>query len=254
MEALDAFTAFLAAGVGGPRDWSGAMQLLQRRKMEPHVARQMRVLDSMSLDAAGDPVQAYSPELLSGSPDVRLFRAFLTEAECNYLIEVAEPHLTASMVIDPGTGAFIRHPVRRSDAMAFPLMSENPVIHAINRRIALASNTSPQQGEPLQILRYQPGDEYRPHLDALPGEANQRILTFLIYLNDDYGGGATSFPQLEIDVRGRMGDALLFRNADANGVPDVRTRHAGCPVTSGVKKIASRWIRVTPLDLTGKVR
>lgn len=47
--------------------------------------------------------------------------------------------------------------------------------------------------EPLQILRYQPGEEYRPHYDTLARMQNQRVLTFLIYLNEDYDGGETLF-------------------------------------------------------------
>ncbi|MFY0022539.1 hypothetical protein ABTQ05_21660, partial [Acinetobacter baumannii] len=74
-------------------------------------------------------------------------------------------------------------PIRTSDIAAFPLALEQPAIHAINLRIASASGTNVRAGEPLTILRYRPGQQYRPHLDTLPGERNQRVATMLIYLN-----------------------------------------------------------------------
>jgi prolyl 4-hydroxylase len=43
-----------------------------------------------------------------------------------------------------------------------------------------------------------------------------------------------------------VGDALLFRNADADGRPDPLALHSGLPVTRGVKYLASRWIRAEP--------
>ncbi|WP_331040153.1 2OG-Fe(II) oxygenase [Allosphingosinicella sp.] len=128
-------------------------------------------------------------------------------------------------------------------------MLENPAVHALNRRLAAASGTQVTQGEPLQILRYSPGQEYKAHVDALPVGTNQRILTMLVYLNEDYAGGETKFLETGLGFKGRTGDALLFRNASADGRPDPMARHAGLPVTRGQKLIASRWIRAKPLDL-----
>jgi prolyl 4-hydroxylase len=138
----------------------------------------------------------------------------------------------------------IPHPVRRSDAAVFGVHAEDLVVNALNRRIAAVTGTRLDQGEPLQLLRYRTGGEYRPHMDALPpAEPNQRILTMLVYLSEDYEGGETGFPRARISFRGRMGDALLFRNVTADGSPDPLTLHAGLPVSRGEKLIASRWIR-----------
>jgi prolyl 4-hydroxylase len=80
-------------------------------------------------------------------------------------------------------------------------------------------------------------------MDALPAEPNQRILTALVYLSDDYEGGETTFPHIGLSFRGRTGDALIFRNAGPDGRPDPLSLHAGLPVTKGIKYLASRWIR-----------
>ena len=106
-----------------------------------------------------------------------------------------------------------------------------------------AERDQARQAEPLQVLRYRSGGEYKPHMDAIRAEPNQRILTVLVYLSDDYEGGETQFPRTGLSFRGRTGDALLFRNADSDGRPDPLTLHAGLPVTRGTKYLASRWIR-----------
>jgi prolyl 4-hydroxylase len=125
----------------------------------------------------------------------------------------------------------------------FGVYAEDLVVNALNRRIAALSGTGIDQGEPLQLLRYRPGGEYKPHMDALPAEPNQRILTVLVYLSDDYEGGETAFPNAGLSFRGRTGDALLFRNTGADGRPDPLSLHAGLPVARGIKYLASRWIR-----------
>ena len=125
-------------------------------------------------------------------------------------------------------------------------MIADPAIHALNRRLAAASGTGVEQGEPLQVLRYRPGQQYRPHFDAIPGLANQRVATALVYLNEDYEGGETCFVRSGLKVKGRRGDAIVFRNTTDEGRADPASEHAGLPVTAGVKLIASRWICAAP--------
>jgi len=132
--------------------------------------------------------------------------------------------------------------------MNFDPAMEDPVVRQLNRRFAAITGTKVECGEPLHVLRYAPGQEYRPHFDAIPGAQNQRTWTVLVYLNDAYEGGATLFDQLNIQFRGAPGDALVFRNADQDGIPDPRLRHAGAPVAAGVKWLATRWIRAAPHD------
>lgn len=122
------------------------------------------------------------------------------------------------------------------------IFDENLVVNAINRRIAVLTDTLIQQGEPLQILRYQPGGEYRMHMDAIVGADNQRIVTVLIYLNSDYDGGETHFTT-GLSFKGRKGDALMFRNILKDQSPDPNSRHAGLCVRRGEKFLATRWIR-----------
>jgi hypothetical protein len=57
--------------------------------------------------------------------------------------------------------------------------------------------------------------------------------TFLAYLNDDYEGGETHFPELGVRHEGTRGEGLYF----------VSVKHAGLPLTQGDKWTVSQSIR-----------
>ncbi|HEX8514156.1 MAG TPA: 2OG-Fe(II) oxygenase [Allosphingosinicella sp.] len=235
---------FLAAGVGGREDWAGALAALSAiARREARAAAQLRLLARMELGPDGFPERPPPVRPLSTEPRAAVCEGFMTESECAWLREAGEPALQPSAVVDPTSGRMVPHPVRSSDAATIGVHGEDLVINALNRRIAAVTGTRPEQGEPLQLLRYRPGGEYKPHMDALPAEANQRILTALVYLSDDYAGGETSFPSVGLSYRGTVGDALIFRNVRSDGSADPLTLHAGLPVKSGTKYLASRWIR-----------
>jgi prolyl 4-hydroxylase len=210
---------------------------------EARAAAQLALLAAMKLDPNGFPERPPPVRPLSTAPRAAACEGFMTAAECAYLRKALEPALQPSMVVDPATGAMVPHPVRSSDAATFGVFAEDLVVNALNRRIAAVTGTRIEQGEPLQLLRYRPGGEYKPHMDALPADPNQRVLTALVYLSDDYEGGETSFPRTGLAYRGGTGDALIFLNATPDGRPDPLTLHAGLPVRSGTKYLASRWIR-----------
>lgn len=244
------YNAFLANGTGGPADWPAALELLRRRaKADPEAAQQVSAVEKMRLSPNGEPLDLPEGRLLSASPHVEILPKLFTPAECQFLVRAAEPLMQPALTVHPQTGQQLRNPIRTSDAAAFPLILENPAVHALNRRLAAASGIPVSHGEPLQVLRYRPGQQYRAHSDALPGVDNQRSVTMLVYLNDGYSGGETHFLANKLSVKGEVGDALLFRNVKPDGRPDEASAHAGLPVTRGVKLIASRWIREKPLSL-----
>lgn len=222
-------------------DWAGGMRLLAGlARTDPRCRRELELVAAMDLSAT------LVGEVVSEAPRVTYFRALFSPDECRYLAEAAAPMLAPSVVVDPASGRQRPDPVRLSDSAGFTLPLENPAIHALNQRIAAASGTAWAQGEPLQVLRYRPGGEYKPHFDAIPGFANQRILTMIVWLTQDYEGGETRFMTTGASFKGAPGDALLFRNAGPGGRRDPDAGHAGLPVTKGEKLIASRWIRAEP--------
>jgi prolyl 4-hydroxylase len=239
--AIRAWTNLLASGIGGPRNWLEALRRLELEARGDGLrAKMLEVVRAMELDDIGDPVRLPAAERLSDRPDVLIFRNAFTTAECDFLILLAEPTYDRSLVIMDGRD--VPDPIRTSDGSTIHWLIEDPASHAINRRIAALTRTSVKQGEPLHILRYRPGQQYHPHNDWLP-PPNRRVMTALIYLNDEYQGGETIFAETGLKVKGRKGDALVFVSALANGDLDPLSEHAGLPVASGTKYLASRWIR-----------
>ena len=96
-----------------------------------------------------------------------------------------------------------------------------------------------ENGEGLQILRYRPGAEYKPHYDyfdpAEPGtpailkRGGQRLASIVCYLNTPEAGGATVFPEAGIEVAPVRGNAVFFSYDRPH--PSTRTLHGGAPVT-----------------------
>ncbi len=82
--------------------------------------------------------------------------------------------------------------------------------------------------ERLRCYRYAPGQRFAPHYDgSFVRDDNERsLLTLMVYLNDDFDGGATSFPELDQQVTPKRGTALLFQHP---------ILHEGCVVIRGVK-------------------
>jgi prolyl 4-hydroxylase len=244
VEAVRTKAILTANGTGCAADTAEAARLLQTiRGLDPHAALQLDFLADMP--PAGD-FQPEAAETLCDAPIVKRYPALLAARECAYLMAMAEPQLRPSFVTDPRTGAQMPHPIRTSTGMSFGPTQEDLVIRRLNERIAHASGTAVTCGEPLHMLRYAPGQEYKPHTDSMPGEANQRSWTVLVYLNSEFEGGATRFPRVALEFRGAPGDALIFRNVTADGRPDPASLHAGLPVTAGVKWLATRWIRARP--------
>lgn len=240
--------ALTANGTGGQADWPAAMALLRTAAAgDPVAAAQLALLQAMRLDAHGrSAVPAGEP--LSHEPAVTRFRALLTQGECEHLARTGNELLEPASVLDPASGVPIPHPVRTSDAGAIGPAREDLVVQAINKRLAAISNTNVARGEPLTILRYRPGQQYRLHHDAIAGARNQRTHTVLVYLNSGFPGGETHFPDLGLTLRPQGGDAILFANLRPDGSPDPRARHAGLPVQAGAKWLATRWIREHPVD------
>lgn len=238
----------IANGSGTPADWPRANQIL-RHTRHPVATAQVAMLNRMGLTADGDPAAVPASKPISDLSRLRLAEGFLTPDECQHIVAAAADLLQPATVTDPVSGQNVPHPVRTSDAAVIGPTRETLVIRAINRRIAALTNTHVAQGEALAVLRYGVGQQFKPHLDAFEHTRNQRITTVLMYLNDGFVGGETSFVTHGLKVKPRQGDAIVFDNVRADGRIDATARHAGEPVRSGVKWLATRWIRARPFDV-----
>ena len=190
---------------------------------------------------------------LHAQPLVRSFAKFIPDQACDSLIARARSRLRRALIYDPGRGGDVADQMRTNSVAGFDLMDADVVQIAIQHRIAAVVGLPVQNLEGPTVLHYAVGQEITNHFDFLNTEMpnyddeisrrGQRIITFLIYLNDDYGGGETEFPELGVRHKGRRREGLFFVNALPNSKPDRRMVHAGRPPSSGEKWVFSQFIR-----------
>lgn len=195
-----------------------------------------------------EPKSKHVPALVLTNPDVALYNNFLSDVECALLIWMSNDRLKRSQVVDNQNGGEYVDPNRSSHGTYFAV-GENAVVAHIEKRISEVTGYPVENGEGLQILRYEAGQEYRPHFDyfdpnspAVSAQlANNRVCTFLMYLNTPEDGGETIFPDAGLSVRAKQGSAVQFSYQTPS--PDTKTLHAGTPVVKGEKWVATKWIR-----------
>ena len=184
------------------------------------------------------------------NPRVVVFGGLLSDAECDGLIELARQRLVRSETVDTQTGGSELNEARTSEGMFFE-RGETPLVARIEARMAALLNWPLANGEGLQILRYRPGAEYKPHYDyfdpAQPGtprileRGGQRVGSLVTYLNTPSKGGATVFPDVALEVAPLKGNAVFFSYDRPH--PVTRTLHGGAPVIEGEKWVATKWLR-----------
>ena len=188
-------------------------------------------------------------------PDLVVLGGLLSAQECESLIALARPRLARSETVDTRTGASEVNAARTSDGMFFQ-RGENPLCQRIEQRIARLLGWPVDHGEGLQVLRYRPGAEYKPHYDYFdpshPGtpavlrRGGQRVATVVMYLNAPTRGGATVFPDVGLEVQPVQGHAVCFGYAAPD--PATLSLHGGAPIIEGEKWVATKWLRERRFD------
>jgi len=85
----------------------------------------------------------------------------------------------------------------------------------------------------LHLVRYRAGGFFDVHKDNPGGELdNHRQISVVVYLNDDFTGGATAFVNSQFAFTPRAGWVLLFPSD---------FRHQAEPVVEGTKYIIAAW-------------
>jgi len=201
--------------------------------------------------------RAPAAHAVSESPAIRVVKSFASAAECRWLVDRGSRGMRRAQVYRRDAPGYAEAESRTNSESDFTFWNADVVLALIRERMAASLGTESRHFEVTKLLRYEPGQEFSLHADyqepstpALAREIErrgQRIATFLVYLNDDYGGGETDFPEAGFRFRGRLGDALWFSNVDSRGNPDRRSVHAGMPPSSGTKWLLSQWVRSRPV-------
>lgn len=186
-------------------------------------------------------------------PRIVLFENVLSDQECDELIEMSVEKLVPSTLIDAKTERNNYIDDTRTSFGAQFNLNANALISEIENRLCMLVDWPVVKSEGLQVIRYEIGQQYITHKDWFDPNyvssahhlnyAGQRVGTIITYLSDVESGGATLFPQLGLKIRPKKGSALFFANVTDTGTPDYATHHAGLPVLSGTKFIATKWLR-----------
>lgn len=241
------FVAVLKAlGLGFPQDDAAAVDIVSALTEAGHAPMRQSLDAFRNLQKADDPRR--KPERLSASPDVVLYRGVVPPAVCAHVIAHAAPRLGPALVYDPKGTGMMRDPLRSSATASLSPVDLDLAVVAVNRVMSACAGLPDAQGEFLSVMRYLPGEQYRPHFDTVPpgpdfDRNGQRVKTALLYLNEEYAGGETLFLTPGLKVKGATGDVVVFSNVTADGRLDGASRHAGLAVTSGEKWLASKWFR-----------
>jgi len=192
---------------------------------------------------------------LSQQPRIAMVKRFISAGACDWLIEHAKPYLQRAQTFALDDGKAADDLARTHRAAEFLPGRLDTMLSFVRARIAAFTGMSTGVLETSQVLHYSVGEIFAPHYDFLDlrhaayarqvVEHGQRVLTVLIYLNDNYEDGETYFPKLERGFKGRKGDALVFWNVTPEGTPDPLTLHMGSAPTSGEKWLFSQWIRMS---------
>lgn len=261
--ALARLAALTAAGAYVKQDWPAALTFLAQAATagDESARAQLHALQpegaapaSWNDMAARVPLQYW----LSAAPEERLHDNVRRVSNlaplpvCEWLIARAQNRLGPALVYDAVSRENQRHAMRTNSMALFDYATFDVVQFLLQERMARTCGYPIQHFEAPMVLHYAVGQQITPHFDFIDVHAadyaqqiqtfGQRMVTFLLYLNDAYEGGETTFPELGIVNRGTAGGGLYFINAYPDLRADRRMLHTGSPPTAGEKWIVSQFI------------
>jgi|TARA_Y100000992_G_scaffold265062_1_gene202189 hypothetical protein len=217
-------------------------------------------------------VKEYNKVILSKEPQVFTIDNFVSDSECDYLINYAKPKLTRAFVSDEKKGTVSRG---RTGMNCWIPHSSDPVALKVSNQMSELIGVPLCNAEAMQVVYYDIEQKYDSHYDGYIKDSTpknlrclrmggQRIFTCFLYLNNVKKGGSTRFNNLNLNIEPKKGKVLVWSNCYENTTklhPD--TLHAGCPVLEGEKYAINIWFReanvkipytYTPIDTVSDIK
>jgi len=137
------------------------------------------------------------------------------------------------------------------------VLAELKAAQEISEVCARAVGVDVSHIEPLQLVKYTPGQFYRAHMDThkepdrlsshMGEQRTHTLLVFVVDVPADDGGGYLHFPRLGLRILPRAGWAVLWRNVHAeDGKIDAESLHEGEPPLHADKVAMNVWIADRP--------
>lgn len=246
-----------AAGVLGSMLWGsgdgGGSTVEQEAGLESEKIKKGRVLSKVDGPhyQSSAPVELNLTVISKGPEGPRVFivEDLLSDFECDHIVREGTKVVRPSIV---GQDGGFKSRTRTSEN-GWLSRQRTPVLDTVHRRMADALGLkdsmvrSGANAEELQVVRYEPGQQYQPHHDfSDAGVVHQRFLTLLLYIYPPEKGGYTSFPKAHggrgLRVKPPKGSGVLFYSMLPDGNGDDLSLHAGEPVVEGRKWVCNLWI------------
>jgi prolyl 4-hydroxylase len=182
------------------------------------------------------------------APGIFTISGVFTQDECQEQIAYAEQRGFELATINARGGPLVDTQIRNNDRLiADDIDMAARIWKRVRRFIPRRKYGRNVTGlnERLRYYRYTRGQKFDWHFDGAYQRANGELslLTFMIYLNDGYEGGATLFEPL--DVMGKQGMALVFEH---------ELLHSGGEIIAGTKYVLRSDVMYGPLGLPASAR
>jgi prolyl 4-hydroxylase len=199
----------------------------------------------------------------NNTPTIVVEDNVLSPALCEHIVSLAENKGLGDNLINRD-GDYIQDEIRTSKGTFFSY-GDNDVLDGVIEALSDMCGLPPTRLEPLNVQRYEPGQEYKPHYDAFlldemgempkssrTKEAGNRCTTIVCYLNTVANGGGTVFPVLGFSVQAVQGRVLMFGSLDENKLVHPSSLHMGLPPEEGDKWIITLFFREKDFMVTKK--
>jgi hypothetical protein len=163
----------------------------------------------------------------------------ISDVEVEQLISTATRKGMSEALITPYGSNDLVPSSTRTNTAAWLDFQQDGLVSKIENKIAEVTGTMPEDAENLQVLHYADGNQYfhehRDYFDPKEdppenfAQGGNRMVTVITYLKTPMRGGETYFTKLDLKLKVKPGDAIVFWNLKPDGTPDPDTYHSALP-------------------------
>ena len=177
---------------------------------------------------------------------------FLSKQECEEIINLSLPQLKPLTTYSNSSNnnEVEVNKDRVGDGCYF--YGNEGIFGKIINNLSFLTNSPQHCIEAINVVRYKVGGRYDQHFDCfsfsegftdkIKAEGDRKY-SCIIYLNENFSGGSTYFPNIGVEIHPSVGSLIIWSNLNSKGTPYTESLHAGMPVEEGEKWALVTWVR-----------